>query len=1095
MRIGIYTFIICFLNFNSTAQTGAFELLSSEKTGITFNNKVVENLSTKENLFDYDYFYNGAGVGVLDVNNDGLQDIYFASNQVGNKLYLNKGNFEFEDITNTAFPNFFSKWSTGVSIVDINNDGWQDIYVCQGGPFNDVNRENLLFVNKGDNTFVESAYLYGLADQGMSTQGVFFDFDRDGDLDCFVMNESLAYGLDPVTFTKLNLERKRDLYVSYSHMYENIGGTYVDKTKELGITDPTFGLGLKIGDFNGDGWEDLYVSNDYYIPDMMLINQKGEGFRDDIDYYVKQMSFYGMGLDIADINNDGMSDIFVLDMASGDHYRSKTLMRSMNVENFRLLVDGLQMPHQYMYNSLQISNDNGTYSNISQLAGVSSTDWSWSALIEDFDFDGHKDVHITNGYRKYALDNDFQAKINAAKEQYNNQVPLEVKRELYAQMPTEKLANIFYKNQGNLVFDNWQFDESINPPSYSNGAAIVDLDNDGDPDLVINNLDDEAFVYKNLAVESKKNNWITFKQKSDASPKIEKINITIKEHELSFEPSIVRGYLSSSEPSVFIGLNQQKEIDQAELTWSNGEKEILKDINLNTINFIEYNQSNKGLKNNEKEAKLYFDEIIPTSIGLDYTHEENEYDDFEKEILLPYKQSTLGPFVTDVDLNNDGLSDLIFSNSKGNSIKMYIQNDTGFVEKKLPHEQLFTSQENGHITTSDLNNDGFQDILLSATGNEEPDLSPYYQSKILMSNKNQGYTISELPLTSGSSSIIVSIDYDQDGNEDIIECKRHVAQKYPMHAPSHIYKNNKLSFEDVTASVFPDLESYGIINDILVTDFNQDNVDDVIIVGEWSDIRFYKNKKGKFINVTQDLNIPELKGMWFSIEEADINKDGKPDYIVGNIGSNSKYKASNEKPLKIYGNDFDKNGTWDLVLSKKYKDEYVPLRGLECSSQQMPFIDDKFETYDLFAKASIDDVYGPSLEDAYYRFVTTMKSVLLMSNKNDGYKVIELPSKAQIAPILDIETHDVNGDDLVDIIVSGNIYDTEVETPRLDGGQGTVLLNTSNESFRIAGENTSGLNLNNNIKSTTKVWHAGGNCHLFIATDNGGPIRTFIINK
>ena len=521
-----------------------FQLLDTKKTGVTFTNTVTPILESKANLFDFDYFYNGSGVGVLDVNNDGLMDLYFAGNQVEDKLYLNKGDFRFEDISVAAFGDRKTNWSTGVSIVDVNNDGWKDIYVCQGGPYISEQRKNLLFVNQKNNTFLEEAELYGLADEGISSQAVFFDFDKDGDLDCFVMNESLAYGLDPISFTRLNLEKKKDLRTSFSHFYVKDAGVYTDKSTELGLNKPTFGLGIKLGDFNGDGWKDIYVANDYYVPDMMLINQEGKAFVDEINTRVDQMSFYGMGMDIADINNDGENDLFILDMASGDHYRSKTLMRSMNVENFRLLVDRLELPYQYMFNSLQLANKNKTYDNIAHLAGVSSTDWSWSALIEDFDLDGYKDIHVTNGYRKYALDNDFQAMGRQAHEQYPV-VPLEVKKELYEKMPTEKLQNIFFKNKGNLKFEQWDISYDDNPPSFSNGAAVSDLDNDGDLDLIINNLDDEAFVYKNMAVEKKRNNFISFKN-SEGSNDIDKVAAYKDDKVFSYETSIVRGYLSSS---------------------------------------------------------------------------------------------------------------------------------------------------------------------------------------------------------------------------------------------------------------------------------------------------------------------------------------------------------------------------------------------------------------------------------------------------------------------------------------------------------------------------------------------------------------------
>jgi hypothetical protein len=1076
------------------SQDSYFELLPSNSTGITFNNKIQEDISTKSNLFDYDYFYNGAGVGILDINNDGLQDIYFAANQESDRLYLNKGNFQFEDITVQSFIDIKPGWSTGVSIVDINNDGFQDIYVCRGGACSAEKRKNLLFINNKDNTFKESAEKYGLADQGISTQAVFFDYDKDGDLDCFVMNESIAYGLDPISFARLNLERKSELYVSFSHMYDNENGYFQDKTKELNLDKPTFGLGIKISDFNADGWKDIYISNDYYLPDMLMINKNGAGFQDEIKDYLDQMSFYGMGMDIADINNDGLNDIFVLDMAAGDHYRSKTLMRSMNTDNFKLLVEGLEYPHQYMFNSLQLGSSDHKYRNIAQLAGVASTDWSWSALIEDFDFDRLKDIHVTNGYRRYALDNDFQSKVRQAKIQYDGKIPLEKKRELYGLMPTEKLSNVFYKNTNEVKFALWNIGYENNPASYSNGAAIVDLDNDGDHDLVVNNMDDEAFIYENRAADKNVNNFITIKKESSSIYDIDKVEIELADRILSYELSAVRGYLSSSEKAAFIGLGELTNVETLYVYWSNGEKSSIRNLEINKVHHIKYEKAEKDLDVISPFKLAYFDEIIPSSIGVEFEHVENDFDDFDREILLPYKQSTLGPYVSSSDINGDDLEDLVFSNSAGYPIEIYTQTQLGFSKLDMEVDSCTVYGESGEITIVDIDNNGYADILIPSSGNEWIDSSNFYRSKIIY-DLNGTQEVKYLPLTKGSSSKLISIDYDNDGDQDIIECKRHVAQKYPMHAPSHLYKNENSKFIDNTKLVFPDLSDYGMINDILVTDFDNDGWEDVILVGEWSNIRFYKNEKGHFRNVNKDMKIPILNGMWFDVEKVDLNNDQVDDYIFGNLGMNSKYKASKEKPLKIYGHDFDDNGTWDLVLSKMYKDDYVPFRGLECSSQQMPFIQDKFETYDLFAKATIDDVYGSSLDAAYSRDLNTLSSTSLVSNDNGGFDITELPLMAQLFPVLDIEILDINSDGFSDVILSGNIYDTEVETPRLDAGYGQILLNDGSGHLLLADSNTAGLDLSGNIKSVAKLFHKGGNCHMIVATENNGSARTFTLKN
>lgn len=1098
----IYLLIhIIFLSIFSNLLSGQkldFQLIPSSESGLTFSNDLVANLETTENLFDYDYFYNGAGVGVIDINNDGLQDIYFAANQQENKLYLNLGDFKFKDITKEAFGNFKTQWSTGVSIVDINQDGLLDIYVSQGGPLTSMLRNNLLFINNGDQTFTELATLYGLDDRGMSTQALFIDHDRDGDLDCFVMNESLAYGLDPVAFTRLNLEQKASLYESYSHFYENDNGLFTDSTKELGLDEATFGLGISSCDVNSDGWSDIYIANDYYVPDMLFVNKKGKGFTNQIKLRTKQMSFYGMGMDIADVNNDGSTDIFVLDMASGDHYRSKTLMRSMNVENFRLLVDGLNLPHQYMFNSLQVNNGNGTYNNMSQLAGVSSTDWSWSVLIEDLDFDGYKDIYITNGYRKYALDNDFQQKVRDSKLAYNNETPLNVKKELYEQMPIEKLSNIFYKNKGQLKFEEWELDSKLNPPSFSNGAAIADFDNDGDPDMVVNNLDSEAFLYKNLAVENGQFNFLKIKNTDQKAISIRRVEVYTPSHLLAYEPKTVRGYMSSSEPSVFAGLGEEKSIDSVKVFFSNDKFTTKKDVEINTIlskdDFLDQPALQTVAKRKYTSDKL-FREMIPANLGLEYTHEENEFDDFEKEILLPYKQSSIGPFLSKVDVDNDGLDDIIVSNGLGTSIGAYRQNKDGFEPFALPEEFDCSNKEYGKIEIADLNQDGKVDFLLPAGGNEQAQSNAMYESGILMSDIDTTYNYLSLAGKDGSAKGMLTFDFDLDGDQDLLIYKRHTPQKYPMHASSFLYENENGKFKDVTVEVFPALLDFGIINDVQLTDLNNDQRPDLILVGEWTNIGFFENDNYKYKDVHNKYGVPDLKGLWFSVETADLNQDNQPDFIIGNIGQNSKYSASSKKPLKIYGGDFDSNGSWDLVLSKSYKDNYVPLRGLECSSQQMPFIKEKFGTYDLFAKATLEDVYGPSLESAYARYANTLSSYAIISTSKETYDIVKLPLEAQAFPILDMEILDINKDGNEEIILAGNIYDTEVETPRLDAGNGLVLAYKPEQGFTSITSNISGLNLEGDIKSTCLIYHSGLQKYLLVASQNNGQLKVFTILK
>ncbi|MEL6944517.1 MAG: VCBS repeat-containing protein, partial [Bacteroidota bacterium] len=489
---------------------------------------------------------NGAGVGVADINNDGLQDIFFCGNQVENKLYLNQGNLKFKDISESSGINMGKQWSNGVTFADVNGDGRIDIYVSQGGPKESNDRRNLLFINQRNNSFQESGADYGLADEGISTQAAFFDYDKDGDLDCIVANENELYGVDPIRFFRTMAEQPDLRWKSSSHLYENQDGKFVDVTKEAGLLKPTFGLGLTVSDINDDGWLDIYIANDYYVPDNLYINLGNGSFRDEAKLRLNQMAFFGMGVDVADVNNDGAKDIFVLDMASSDHYRAKTLMASMNVQSFDLLVNKFELPHQYMFNALQVNVGSDQYQNVAHFGGVAKTDWSWAGLLADFNNDGWKDIFVTNGYRQYGLDNDLQRRVIAAKQKFRGEVPIEIKKELYESMPSEPLANLFYLNESNLHFSDQTDKSGLNQPSFSNGAAYADLDNDGDLDLVVNNIDAAAFLYKNLSSEQEEgNSYLRVQLQGKTSESFAEVTLLHQGQVQIAESKRTRGYYST----------------------------------------------------------------------------------------------------------------------------------------------------------------------------------------------------------------------------------------------------------------------------------------------------------------------------------------------------------------------------------------------------------------------------------------------------------------------------------------------------------------------------------------------------------------------
>ena len=1073
---------------SNTKLVSSFEKIESSYSNITFINKITPDLTNKANLFDYDYFYNGSGVGIADFNNDGLKDVVLSANQTENRLYINKGDLIFEDVTKQANINLNKKWSSGIAIADVNNDGWMDIYISQGGPYSPTERKNLLYINQKDLTFKELATEYGLDDKGISTQSAFFDFDKDGDLDCLVMNENSYYGIDPVKFYDI-LKDKEKLKLNSSQLYEQINGRFINITEKSGLLKPSFGLGLCISDINNDNWLDIYIANDYYVPDAMYINNKNGTFSDQIKENTKQISFFGMGVDIADINNDNLRDIFVLDMASSDHVRSKTLMASMSVSNFELLTKKLDLPYQYMFNSLQLNLGNSKFHNIAQGSGLSKTDWSWAGLIFDYNNDSNEDIYITNGYRKYASDNDSRIKINKIKQQYNNRVPLKVKEDLYNNLPSEKLANILFENNGTLKFNDVTSYSDLNQPSFSNGAAYADLDNDGDLDLVVNNIDQEAFLFKNNTIEMSNGNYLKVKLNGTLSENFAKVTISYNGNHKTKESKRIRGYLSSVEADIHFGLGERTTVDSIKVVWNSGKSEMRY---LSAVNqTILFNENDSDII---KESGSVLNKVFEHVNAINYQHAENSFNDFEKEILLPYKQSTQGPFISKGYINNDSLMDVFIGGSNGNSGKVYINNGEKLVYKS---NKVFTDDSNYEDMESlfiDIDSDNDNDLFVVSGGSEFNERSNDLVDRLYINDGDGNFSKStqdDLKNYTISGKSISKIDYDKDGDYDIIVGNRIKPQKYPLHEPSIIYENDNGVLKNITYKIAPELEDFGIVNKVITTDFDNDGWDDFIILGEWTHIGIFKNNEGVFEDISNKSNLDDLFGWWFNIQETDINNDGFKDYIVGNIGSNIKFKTSPEKPLRIYADDFDDNGTHDLVLSYEYENKYVPLRGKECSTQQMPFLAEKIPTFSEFANASLQDIYGEKINTSYMREVTDLKSYILINNGDSTFKKVILPDLAQTIPILSSDVFDYDKDGFEDIIVSGNIYNTEVETPRLDNPFALVLLSNNVDGYYCLSPEITGLYTNGNAKSIQII----DNPKLLLIGNNSESIESFKINN
>ena len=1070
------------LNHELNPISSSFKKIQSSVSGIDFNNTITHDLNTKFNLFDYDFFYNGAGVGIEDINNDGLKDIFFTGNQVPNKLYLNKGGLKFEDITETANINTNKNWSNGITFADVNNDGWMDIYISQGGPVDKNLRNNLLLINQKDNSFKEEAKKYGLNDTGISTQSAFLDFDKDGDLDCIVMNENDYYGTDPTQFYSI-LSDKSKLKENSSHLYENVNGKFLNVTEKSGLLSATFGLGLCISDINNDNWPDIYIANDYYVPDMMYLNNQNGTFTDVIKQTTNQVEFYGMGIDIADINNDNLNDIFALDMAASDHIRSKTLMASMNVSGFNLLTKTLNLQYQYMFNAVQLNIGQNKFHNVSQLTGMSKTDWSWAALIFDTDLDSKEDVYVTNGYRRYALDNDSRMQISQAKQQYRNNVPLNVKEAIYNGLPSEKLSNILFKNDGDLHFENVTAFSDLNEPSFSNGAAYSDLDNDGDLDIIVNNMDSDAFLFQNMAIENKLGNYLKVITKGKTSEDFAKVQVLFNGNTKTKESSRVRGYLSAVDKTIHFGLGKSKLIDTIKVFWPSGKyQEVYNTSSNSTITFNEEDAIlNRSFSPSSRNLKFKKNNQL-----LNFTHQENEFDDFLKEGLLPYKQSTLGPFITKGDVNGDNKEDIYIGGAKGQAGQLFIQSGKGFITTNIPAFKSDAGYEDMEALFIDIENDGDNDLYVVSGGSEFNERSPELKDRLYINDGKGNFSkaaSSDIDAYTISGKSITKIDFDKDGDLDIIVGNRIKPQQFPIHEPSIIYQNNNGIFTNVTRLVAPEFEDFGIVNKVITTDFNNDGWDDFIAVGEWTSVGMFLNNNGVFENIAGKNGLDKEIGWWFNVTETDINNDGNKDYLLGNVGKNIKFKVSVDKPLRVYADDFDDNGTNDLVLSYKYNDIFVPARGRECTSLQMPFIAEKIPTFNEFANSSLQDIYGEGLNTAYEREVNQFNSMLLINNGDGTFKKVILPIMAQTMPILDAASIDYNNDGFEDLVIVGNIYNTEVETPRLDNPYGLILVSNTKNGYNVVEPKESGFYLSGNAKSVETV-SINGKSYIIVANNN-----------
>ena len=1026
---------------------GSLELLAPETTGITFNNSI--NESTYFNHYYYSQMYVGSGVAIGDINNDGLSDVFFGGNQVPDRLYLNKGNFQFEDITKKSKAAKNSGWTWGVTMADVNADGYLDIYVSRNGNSeNPEDRRNQLYINNQDLTFTESAQKYGLADYGFSTQAVFFDMDNDGDLDMYQVNQ--------VADKKLLLINKipRDQFKFFrDHLYRNDNGKFKDVSEQVGIsTDVSYGLSVNATDFNNDGWMDLYVANDYAEPDFMYYNNGDGTFKNVINEELKHITQLSMGSDTGDINNDGLLDLITTDMTPEDHYRSKTNMASMSTEAFNTLVEG-GAHRQYMSNTLQINTGLGSFSDIANMAGVAFTDWSWASLLVDLDNDGWKDIIISNGIKKDVDNNDYRAKV----QNLGKDATPEKLFQLSKETPSQPISNYIFRNKGNLEFEKVNKEWGFDTPSFSNGMAYGDLDNDGDLDIIINNIDAPAFVYENKATGNFLKIELQGSEKNTFGIGAKAIIRHNGKMQMA-ENTVTRGFISSVEHNLFFGLGTDTEVEKVEVIWSNGKVNSFENVTANQKLIAKFSKA-KTIENKEEKTETFMTQIKMEDLRIDYKHVENKFDDFAEEILLPHNLSQNGPFSAIEDINGDGLDDVFIGGAVNQSGVLYLQNESGTFIKSLsqPWANDSASEDLGCLFI-DVDGDQDFDLYVASGGNEFKVGNKLLKDRLYINDGKGNFEKNEnaLPNIAQSSQCVKASDIDNDGDLDLFIGTRLISGQYTFPATSYLLINENGSFKKANSKTAPALTNIGMVTDAVFTDIDKDNDDDLIIVGEWMEIKVLVNNNGSFADKSEQYGLNDTRGIWWSISASDLDNDGDDDYVIGNLGKNNKFKATEEHPFKVYANDFDNNGTNDVVLAKFYKDGYVPLRGRECTSQQMPFVAEKFEDFHSFASSKLIDILPEDkVDDAVIYEIKSFESIILI---NDNGKLVlkSLPNEAQISPIKSTLIIDINQDGHQDIITVGNHYGVEVETQRYDAGFGTVLLGDGKTNFDYVSPSKSG---------------------------------------
>lgn len=1097
--IYFFSFILSFQLMSCDSKTEnnstLFELLSSEKTKIDFINNIT--YSNEFNIYTYRNFYNGGGVGLGDVNNDGLLDIYLTANQLPNRLYINKGNFVFEDVTETAKLSGNRAWSTGVSMVDINSDGWLDIYVCNSGDVYGDNRQNEFFINNGDGTFSENAEQMGLADSGLSTHAAFFDYDKDGDLDVYLLNNSFT-AVSTFNFQK-KLRDKRD-QKGGDKLFRNDSGKFIDVSEEAGIfgSEIGFGLGVSVADLDKDGWLDLFISNDFFERDYIYMNNGDGTFSEDLENQMRSTSLSSMGSDVADITADGLPEIFVTDMLAKSDDRYKTTMTFENWDKYQYnLKNGYY--RQNTRNTLHLNNgisfeNKLTFSEVGRLAGVEATDWSWSALITDFDNDGHKDLFVANGLAQDIHDQDYLNFISdeEIKKMIVKKNGVDYKK-LVELVPVNRISNCVFAGDSNLGFKDVADSWGLDTPSHSSGSAYGDLDNDGDLDLIVNNINMPPFVYKNKSTELlKENNYLKVKligEKNNINAVGAKVTIKSDEQIFYLEQSPIRGFQSTVDNIVHFGLGEISSIDSLIVDWYYGKRSVLTNISVNQTVVISESEAQKPEHKEEQNNNKSIFKNVSEIIDLDYLHVENTYVDFDRDRLLYHMRSTEGPKLDIGDVNNDGLMDFYIGGAKNSAGKLFL--NIGQNKYKSSNADLFEKDkqsEDSQVVFFDADNDGDLDLYVSSGGVEYSSSSYALFDRLYINDGFGEYARSSqlLPTSNPeSTSVVIPNDFDKDGDIDLFVGIRLKPGSIGVPQNGYILENNgKGEYKDVTLELAPEMIELGMITDAKWADFDNDDDYDLIIVGEWMGIKLFENDNSNFTEISKDVGLKNTSGWWNRIASSDIDNDGDIDFIVGNHGLNSRFKASVEAPISCYVNDFDNNGSIEQIVCNYNEGKSYPLVLRHDLIKQLPHLKKKYVYYTNYKGQAIEDIFtSEELKNSIVHEVTMLESILLINNGDASFKIKPLPKESQFAPIYAISASDFDKDGVIDLVLGGNLYNVKPEIGSYDASYGQFLKGTGNGDFTVYSMAESGLFLDGEIRDF-KIFSHKQNDLLLVSKNN-----------